>query len=223
MSRPDGDEAVLLVTGFGPFAGYPDNPSGQIALAADGMRVGRVRVVGRTLDVVWRAAWPALAAAVDEVSPVGLMCLGVCPDSFFRLELMARNLAPPSADVFREYPPSDERMRIAPDGPPAYWTGLPVEWLAERMEARRVRLAGSPHDPDAPYARAIVWPDAGLYLCNHVFFHAMHDLAGRVPHRGFVHVPRPADGSGGGLPSRDEVIDAGTYLVGEFARWLGER
>jgi pyroglutamyl-peptidase len=212
-------EPVLLVTGFGPFQGYTDNPSGVIAEEADGRRVAGTRLVGRKIEVSWRGAWQTVAAAVDEVAPVGLLCLGVCPDAFFRLELMAKNLATPMADVLAEQPPTDGRMRLVPEAPPAYWTELPVEWLAERMEKRRTRLAA--REPYKHFAHAYLWPDAGFYLCNQVFFHAMHQLTGRVPHRGFVHVPRGNElDAGYGVPSREEVLEAGAYLVGEFARWL---
>lgn len=211
-------DPVLLVTGFGAFDHYSENPSGVIAEAVDGKRVWGTRVVGRALEVSWRGAWPAVAAAVDEVAPDGLLCLGVCPDPFFRLELMAKNLAAPFADVRQEHPPADGWMRIVPDGPAAYWTALPVDALAERMEKRRVRLQA--RDPDTHFAAARLWPDAGGYLCNHVFFQAMHFLGGRVAHRGFVHVPPGAE-AGTAAPTRDEVVSAGQYLVGEFARWLG--
>ena len=208
---------VLLVTGFGAFAHYADNPSGAIARAVDGASVDGTRVVGRVLEVCWHGAWPAVLAAVDELAPVGLLCLGVCPDPFFRLELMAKNWAAPLADARGALPPADGWMRIAPDGPAAYWTGLPVDVLAERMEGRRARLQA--RDPGTAYAAARPWPDAGAYLCNHVFFRAMHHLGGRVPHRGFVHVSPGAE-PGTGAPTRHEVLSAGGYLVGEFARWL---
>jgi pyroglutamyl-peptidase len=210
---------VLLVTGFGPFAGYPDNPSGAIAAAADGLLVWGTRVVGRAVPVHWRAAWPLIADAVAETAPDGLLCLGVCPHPFFRLELMAKNLAPPDTEAAGEMPPADGWMRVDPKGPPAYWTGLPVDWLTDRLEERRVRL--SARNSDTRYAAARLWPDTGFYLCNQVFYLAMHHLGVQVRHCGFVHVPRPADPEYAAPgPFRDEVLSAGAYLVHEFARWL---
>jgi len=213
---------VLLVTGFGPFAGYPENPSGLIAQAADGLTLEGVRVVGRQIEVTWRSAWPTIRSAVEEVAPAALVCLGVCPDTFFRLELIAKNAAPAATDVLGELPPPGPLLRIVPDGPPAYWSTLPVEWLAERMEQRRAQLAAC--DTEQHYVHTHLWPDAGAYLCNHVFFQAMHFLNGSVPHRGFVHVPGPAtEVPSPSIPSREEVLAAGAYLVGEVARWLRQQ
>jgi pyroglutamyl-peptidase len=206
------------VTGFGPFEQCAENPSEQIAEEVDGWHVSGTRVVGRKVDVSWRGAWPAVATAVDEVAPTGLLCLGVCPNPFIRLELMAKNLAAPAADALGEQPTTDDRMRIVAGAPPGYWTELPIEWLAERMEARHARLAAL--NPDLPLARARLWPDSGFYLCNYVFFRAMHHLAGRVAHRGFVHVPVGGEPAADGAPTREEVLTAGAYLVGEFAHWL---
>ena len=176
-------------------------------------------MVGRKTEVSWGRAWPAIAATVEEVTPDGLLCLGVCPEPFFRLELMAKNLAAPAADVLGERPTTDGRMRIVPDGPPAYWTALPVEWLGEQMEQRRVNLAS--REAETHYAHTHLWPDAGFYLCNQVFYLVMHYLGDRVPHRGFVHVPRLAEPDADRrIPTREEVLTAGVYLVGELARWL---
>jgi pyroglutamyl-peptidase len=221
-SHHESSAPVLLVTGFGPFENYPENPSGLIAQAVDGQTLWGTRVVGRQIEVTWRNAWPTIRAAVEEVVPTALVCLGVCPDPFFRLELIAKNAAPAATDAIGERPPPDPWMRIVPDGPPAYWTTLPVEWLSERMEQRRSQLAAS--DAEQHYAHTHLWPDAGAYLCNHVFFQSMHFLDGVVPHRGFIHVPRAAiEQPSLDAPSRDEVLTAGVYLVGEVARWLGEK
>lgn len=159
-----------------------------------------------------------VAAALEDTKPDGLLCLGVCPDPFFRVELMAKNLALPSVDVAGERPPSDGRMRIVPDAPPAYWTGLPAEWLVERMEKGRVRL--SARSTETHYSHTHLWPDAGFYLCNQIFYLAIQHLEGRAPHRGFVHVPRDTPLPAPDVPSREEILAGGAYLVGEFARWL---
>lgn len=216
-ARPAARRPVLLVTGFGPFENYFENPSGDIAELVDGRRVAGVRVAGLRVPVSWRDAWEAVRAAAREYRPHALLCLGVAPEPFFRLEVMARNMALPAADVEGEQPQLFELWRAVPEAPPAYWTTLPVDWLEERLRQRRDVLAA--RGEDGPLAHGARWPDAGYFLCNHVFFHAMHFLAEDVPHRVFVHVPPYAVEGGPGLPRR-EVLAAGLFLVEELARWV---
>ena len=212
---------VLLVTGFGPFENYPENPSGDVAAAADGRSVAGVRVVGRRVPVRWGEAWAAVRAAVAEHAPRALLCLGVAPDPFIRLEVLAKNAARPAADVDGQHPPLFDLLRIVEGAPAAYWTTLPVGRLHGRL-AQRHREMKAGNEAGA-FVWAEPWPDAGWYLCNHLFYHVMHYLGGQVPCRGFVHVPRyPAAGAGPGVP-RGEVLAAGVFLVEELARWLAEQ
>jgi len=225
---------VLLVTGFGPFQNYPENPSGDIAETVHSQTVADVRIVGLRVPVRWGEAWKSIHAAVLEHEPNALLCLGVAPDPFFRLEIMARNIASPSVDTGGQLPKLSDLWRLIPDAPPAYWTTLPIEWLEERLRERFDRLVA--HGVKTPVLTGQRWPDAGSYLCNHVFFHAMHFLRETVPYRGFIHVPPyPLAGKPGrspvlkrGSPSplvipRQEVLAAGVFLVEELARWLSSK
>jgi pyroglutamyl-peptidase len=215
------ESPVLLVTGFGPFENYPENPSGDVAAAADGSSVAGVRVVGRRIPVHWREAWEAVRAAVAEHRPRALLCLGVAPDSFIRLEVLAKNAARPCPDVGGQKPQLFALLRIVEGAPAAYWTTLPVDWLQGRLAQRHRRTTTG--NEAGTFVSAEPWPDAGWYLCNYLFYHVMHFLGGQVPYRGFVHVPRyPAADAGAGAP-RGEVLAAGVFLVEELARWLGEQ
>ncbi|HKX45494.1 MAG TPA: pyrrolidone-carboxylate peptidase, partial [Planctomycetota bacterium] len=60
---------LALVTGFGPFLDVDDNPSGAVARALDGARVGPFEVVGRELPVLFDAAPRAVDAALAELAP----------------------------------------------------------------------------------------------------------------------------------------------------------
>jgi pyroglutamyl-peptidase len=209
---------VLLVTGFGPFDVFTENPSGDIAEAADGRMVAGVSIIGRRLEVRWRAAWEALRLAVEQYRPDGLLCLGVAADPVIRLEIRAMNSARPCADVTGEMPPLFDSGCIVQGAPPSYETTLPVDWLKERFQHRRER--GSPREDQGVLLPAVRSTDPGRYLCNYVFFHAMHFFAGQAPWRGFVHVPPYPSGSiPGGVP-REEVRAAGEFLVEELAQWL---
>ena len=85
---PQSTKPTLLVTGFEPFAHYPDNPSGEVAMHLAGRFPGRV--VARRLRVDYHAAREQLLAALEETSPVACLCLGQAPTDEFRLEQLAR-------------------------------------------------------------------------------------------------------------------------------------
>jgi pyroglutamyl-peptidase len=209
---------VLLVTGFGPFENYAENPSGDIAMAVHRRRVAGVHIIGKQVDVGWVSSWEAIQTAVEKDEPDAVLCLGVAPEPFFRFEVMACNSALPCADVFGAVPQTFEMLRIVDDAPPAYWTTLPVDWLRQRMMDRHARLSQD-HDATA-IAKATQWPDAGSYLCNYVFFNVMHYFRNQVPCRGFVHVPRYPLAEGNGDLPRSETLAAGQFLVEELAHWL---
>jgi pyroglutamyl-peptidase len=66
---------------------------------------------------------------------------------------------------------------IVPGGPPAYWSTLPLRAILERVRAAAIPCGLS--------------NTAGTYLCNHVFYVMMDQLAHEGGRRigGFVHVP----------------------------------
>lgn len=164
----------VLVTGFGPFPGVADNPSGRFARAVDGTWIDGVPVIGRVLPVDWRAAWPLLLDAVETHRPAALLMYGVATSRVrVEVERVARNVAAPKPDAVGGLPIDG---CIEPDGPPTLDTTLP--WQA---------LVG----PDVG-----VSDDAGDYLCNYVMFRSVYSLCNRVPHCGFVHLPaRPTPGA----------------------------
>ncbi len=213
---------VLLVTGFGPFEEYGENPSGDIAEAVHRQSMSGVRIVGVRLDVDWAGAWESIQNAVAEYEPNAMLCLGVAPNPFIRLDIMARNTALPCADIHGAQPPLSELLRIVPDAPPAYWTTLPVEWLQARLQERYLSATQGREEDRTAFTLGLLWPDSGWFLCNYVFFHVMHYLDHKVPYRGFVHLPRyPADGQSSG-PPRTEVLRVGFFLIEELVRWLVE-
>jgi pyroglutamyl-peptidase len=225
MQNPNPDRAVeprLLVTGFGAFEEFSENPSGDIAEAVHSRQVAGVRIIGARLDVAWTGAWETIQNAVATHKPRAVLCLGVAPNPFFRLEVMARNSALLAPDVLGANPPQFDLLRIVADAPAAYWTALPVDWLERRLKERYLRLTEGNEENKAAFAFGLRWPDAGWYLCNYIFFHVMHYLD-QIPDRGFIHVPPyPAEGDSSGL-ARDEILEAGTFVVEELARWLAER
>ena len=106
---------------------------------------------------------------------------------------------------------------VVPGGPVAYWSTLPVKVIV-----RALRQRGIP---------ASVSPTAGTFVCNHVFYGLMHELAknGNQVRGGFIHVPllpapqRPRRGKGrarsgqSGLPL-EMMVEALKVAVRESLR-----
>ena len=157
--------AHLLITGFGPFPGVADNPTARAALTLDGATLSGLRVAGRVLPTSWARAWPTLHAAVAALRPHAVLMLGVAARrSLIEVELVARNHAAARADVDGDLGPGGE---VLPGAPATLRTRLPWEaLLGEGVAASE---------------------DAGDYLCNALFYRALHDL--RPSFVGFVHVP----------------------------------
>jgi len=161
------DAATVLVTGFGPFPGVEDNPSGRFARGVDGMVIDGVSVVGRVVPVEWRRAWPAIAAAVEAHAPVALLMYGVATRrTRVEVERIARNVIGRQLDAAGEVPSG---RQIVPDAPSELPTTLP--WAS---------LLG----PDVGTSL-----DAGDYLCNYVMYRSVHQLCDRLRYCGFVHLP----------------------------------
>lgn len=166
-ARALADAGGLLVTGFGPFPGVADNPSGRFAASVDGARVDGVAVAGRVIPVEWGRAWPAVRAAVEALRPAALLMYGVAVQrQRVEVERLARNVAGRRPDAVGALPP---HARLVPDGPAALPTTLPWRDLVGPAVG--------------------VSDDAGDYLCNAVTFHAMHALGERLRFCGFVHIP----------------------------------
>lgn len=157
----------ILVTGFGPFPGVADNPSGRFARSVHGETVGGRPVLGRVLPVEWRRAWPILLEAVEAYRPLALLMYGVATQrDRVEVERIARNRAGPRVDAAGELP---RAACIVAEGPAEVATTLP--WAD---------LLG-PHVGTSD--------DAGDYLCNYVMYRSVHALCDRVPYCGFIHLP----------------------------------
>jgi pyroglutamyl-peptidase len=165
----------LLITGFRPFDGREENPSEWLArqlpdrLAAEGIRASAA-----ILDVVYARAAEQLAAALRQFRPRAALLFGLAyaTDSI-RLERVAINLddaaGPDEAGERRE------GRVIRPRGPAAYWSGLPLQQMAEALGLAEIPVSFS--------------SSAGGFLCNHVFYEACWRSKRGGFRAGFVHLP----------------------------------
>ena len=196
----------ILVTGFGPFPGMPDNPSAALVKTLAQPRIARVyNLEARILPTEYAAAGATLAKALDEVKPDIVVCFGVAAKTdYIRVERAAWNVVDPAKVDAAGYRPKGNKVRA--DGPEGYGTLLPTADIVAALVRAGMPVQGS--------------NDAGEYLCNYIFYQLMHDIAVNGDKRmgGFVHIPVPrADArlSEGGL------VDAALIVLRACARESG--
>ena len=105
--------------------------------------------------------------------------------------------------------PAPEDEPIAPEGPAAYFSTLPVKAMVAA-----IREAGIPSS---------LSNSAGVYVCNHLMYGVLHAAATRFPgmRAGFIHVPfipEQVARKGGNLPSMAletiaKALEAAIYAV----------
>lgn len=163
----------LLVTAFGPFGGRELNAS---SLALAGLRKSFPGIHTRILPVDAVIAPSRLKQAIRLIRPDALLMLGEAGGSReIRLETTAWNeLDFRIPDIAgRQYTPRPIRH----DAPVSLPSTLPLAEIHKRL----VTLGHPVTFSDDP----------GRYLCNLLFFRALHDLAqgGISVPSGFIHLP----------------------------------
>lgn len=177
---------TVLVTGFEPFGGDPDNPSMEIARALHGRVLAGRTVVGATLPCVFGESRDQLVQLLRRHDPGLVVCLGLAAG---RKEITPERVALNVDDA--RIPDNAGRqpidLPVVRGGPVAYWSRLPCKAIVESLRARGIPAAVS--------------QTAGTFVCNHVFYGLMHALRWRRDTRGgFIHVPAPVAASTGGEP-----------------------
>lgn len=168
----------------------------------------------RILPVEAKRGPATLLAAVDEIRPDAVLCLGESSRAAaITIERVFVNLA--------DYRIADNagvvltNQAIAARGPAAYFATLPVAALRGA-----VRAAGVPAELSL---------SAGAFLCNHVAYALLHHLHQRRPGvvAGFVHLPRlPQQVRGkAGAPSmpRKNMVRAVEAMIAALARALAAK
>ncbi|GGP35719.1 pyroglutamyl-peptidase I [Saccharothrix coeruleofusca] len=167
------NNSVVLLTGFEPFGGETTNPSWD-AVRALADRDDGLRAV--LLPCEFGSSLEVLRAAVAEHRPALVVATGLAGGrAGVTPERVAVNLDDARIPDNAGAQPID--VPVVPDGPAAYFTGLPVKACVAAVAA-----AGIPTS---------VSYTAGTFVCNHVFYGLMHLLATEHPgvRGGFVHVP----------------------------------
>lgn len=166
----------ILLTGFEPFGSSPVNSSAEAIGHFAAHPLPHIELHTRILPVDMLRAPEQLLHALMSLKPDWCVMLGQAEGrATISIERVAVNLCDFRIPDNGGHQIIDEP--IAPDGPAAYFTGLPARELTESA-----RAVGVPTELSL---------SAGTYLCNLVFYTALHACATHeLPTRsGFVHMP----------------------------------
>jgi len=196
----------ILVTGFDPFGGEPVNPA-QEAILRLPATLGAHTIERRPLPTLFGRSLEVLGDAVRTLRPDILLCVGQAGGrSELSIERVAINVDDARIADNGGAAPIDQA--IVPGGPAAYFTNLPLKAMVQALGE-----AGIP---------AKVSNTAGTFVCNHVFYGAMHLVATEFPalRAGFIHIPFLPEqiGRNPGQPSMAvETVVAGLLTAIEVA------
>lgn len=196
----------LLLTGFEGFLKYKVNPTEKIVKQLDQKKIGEFIVAGRVLPVEFQRSSPELIRLDEQIQPDAILSLGlVAGRNRITPERIAINCMGGSPDNSGRKP---EDECIVPEGPAAYFSKLPIRQMASSLNKN-----GFP---------AEISNSAGIYLCNHVMYSALHKvhIESRKTTVGFVHIPASHELAVDhpDLPSwaENDLLKAVEILIGEI-------
>jgi len=171
----------ILVTAFEPFNGRDINPSQLILEQLEAPE--SVILIKELLPVEFQATTKILKSLLKEYQPDIVLSLGQAGNrpeiSVERVAININNCRSSSgqkiiADNAGDMPVDEP---IVEDAPQAYFSNLPVWDMVKAIQEAGVEAAVS-------YT-------AGTYVCNHVMYTVLHEVATNYPEMkaGFIHVP----------------------------------
>ena len=194
MARDTARPRVLL-TGFGPFPGVPENPSGWLAEAFAVRGAPNCDVRGHVLPTEWDAVAALTPHLHESLQPHVMIHFGVSAGATgLRIERTAHNRAESRADACGAKPASNT---IVSEGPTRLETGLPVTELAAHLRAQG-------HAARASHS-------CGRYLCNFLYYRSLEQTRREGGDALFIHVPLTR--AQGGQLSRDALLEAAQETV----------
>jgi pyroglutamyl-peptidase len=128
------------------------------------------------LPVVYGEATRVLTRAIADARPAAVVALGQADGrDRVTVERVALNLV--TAEAADESGRALAEEPVLTGGPAAYWATLPATRLVSALVEAGIPAAAS--------------PDAGGFVCNHLFYGLMHLIATERPdlRGGFVHLP----------------------------------
>jgi pyroglutamyl-peptidase len=175
----------VLLTGFGPFPGVPENPSAWLAATLASSPLARwpeISLHAEVLPTEWAAVSARAPRLFETLRPRLMLHFGLSRRARgFRIERSAHNRIVARADAADALP---EHGSIIPAGHDRLDSPFPTNRLAAHLRQNGIAAAAS--------------RSAGRYLCNLLYYLSL-DWARRQPmpcHAVFVHVPLAATQGG---------------------------
>jgi len=191
MARPR-----VLLTGFGPFPGVAENPSGWLAETLAARKLAHdVDLHGYVLPTEWDAVAALAPDLHATLQPHVMIHFGVSPRAQgLRIERSAHNQAARRHDANGRLP---DTPAISPAGAARLDTGLPVARLAAHLRAQGHAASAS--------------GSCGRYLCNFLYYRSLEWANAQGRKALFVHVPLSR--AQGGTFAADALLHAAQETV----------
>ena len=167
---------LIILTGFEPFGGEKINPSWESVKDFDGMVFNGFNIKTLRLPVSYKRAKEKVEEIIGEMKPLVFLSFGEAGGrTKIFVERVALNLMDSDKADNDGYKVKGEL--IYKDAPLAYFSNLPVNKIVNNLQKNGIPAKVSNH--------------AGTYVCNLVFYTALHhstiiNLETKV---GFIHVP----------------------------------
>ena len=175
-----GEDAPILLTGYGPFATHEVNSSWVVVQELQSMGIvhqGRsVPLVIKEIPVIYDAVHEEVPKLWKEHRPRLCIHTGVSPYTELKVEQCARNAGYHTLDVARKCPKNNQ---CEPGAPGELETHINVDLIAESANKRQNEVT------------VAVSKDAGQYLCEFIFYKSLYisnNQGGNIPTL-FIHVP----------------------------------
>ena len=166
----------VLVTGFDPFGGETVNPALEAVKELTGVVTEKYEIHVREIPTVFFKSLDYLEKAMAETKPDIVICVGQAGGrSDITVERVAINVD--DARIPDNEGNQPLGTAIVEGGPVGYWSTLPIKAMVKEM-----------NDKGIP---ASVSQTAGTFVCNHLFYGLMHQLASLDDPitGGFIHIP----------------------------------
>ena len=164
---------TILLTGFEPFAGSPENASWEGASMLDGRWIAGCRIVAIQLPVVWGKPLQVLDSEISNYKPLAVFSFGQAPGNRFTIETYARN-----------------KRGVMPDNDVKMPGGLTDPNGAEFYKSSNDAVDRLMQTVALNYPLSVS-VNAGNYLCEECLYSLEHLCATKYPHLKvmFCHVP----------------------------------